>query len=103
VLLEKDGKNQLDRSCKKEEVLHSVKEERNILCSIKISRAIWIGHILHRNCLLIYVNHGKIEAKRRRERRHEQPLDDLKEAKILEFEEVSTRSQCLENPLWKRL
>jgi hypothetical protein len=35
-----------------EEVLHRVKEERNILHAIKRRKANWIGHILHRNCLL---------------------------------------------------
>ena len=37
---------------KNEEVLHTVKEERNILHTIKRRKANWIGHILHRNCLL---------------------------------------------------
>jgi hypothetical protein len=32
-----------------EEVLHRVKEERNILHTIQIRKANWIGHILHRN------------------------------------------------------
>jgi len=35
-----------------EEVLHRVKEERNILHMIKRRKANWIGHILHRNCIL---------------------------------------------------
>jgi hypothetical protein len=35
-----------------EEVLHRVKEERNILHTIKRRKANWIGHILRRNCLL---------------------------------------------------
>jgi hypothetical protein len=35
-----------------EEVLHRVKEERNILLTIKRRKANWIGHILRRNCLL---------------------------------------------------
>jgi hypothetical protein len=35
-----------------EEVLHTVKEERNILHKIKRRKANWSGHILHRNCLL---------------------------------------------------
>jgi hypothetical protein len=33
------------------EVLHRVKEERNILHTIK-RKANWIGHILHRNSIL---------------------------------------------------
>jgi heme exporter protein D len=37
-----------------EEVLHKVKEERNILHTVKRRKAdwVWIGHILRRNCLL---------------------------------------------------
>jgi hypothetical protein len=35
-----------------EEVLHRVKEERNIVHTIKRRTANWIGHILCRNCLL---------------------------------------------------
>jgi hypothetical protein len=38
-----------------EEVLHIVKEERNILHTIKRRKANLIGHILCRNCLLKHV------------------------------------------------
>jgi hypothetical protein len=37
------------------EVLHGVKEERNIVHTIKRRKANWIGHILRRNCLLKHV------------------------------------------------
>jgi hypothetical protein len=46
-----------------EEVLHRVKEERNILLTIKIRKANWIGHILRRNCLLKHVIKGKLEGR----------------------------------------
>jgi hypothetical protein len=46
-----------------EEVSHRVEEERNILHTIKGRRANWIGHILHRNCLLKHVMEGKIEGR----------------------------------------
>jgi hypothetical protein len=36
----------------KKEVLHTVKEERNILHTIKRREDKWIGHILRGNCLL---------------------------------------------------
>jgi len=36
-----------------EEVLLTVKEQRNILHEISNGKANWIGHILRRNCLLI--------------------------------------------------
>jgi hypothetical protein len=34
-----------------EEVLHGVKEERNIIHTVKRRKADWIGHILFRTCL----------------------------------------------------
>ena len=37
---------------KYEEVLHSVKEEMDILHTIKSTKANWICHFLRRNCLL---------------------------------------------------
>jgi hypothetical protein len=48
---------------KNEEVLHRVKEERNILHKIKRRKANWIGHILRRNCLLKHVIEGKLEGR----------------------------------------
>jgi hypothetical protein len=66
-----------------EEVLHRVKEERNILHTIKTRKADWIGQILRRNCLLKHVIEGKllgrIEMTGRRRRSRNQLLDDLKE------------------------
>jgi hypothetical protein len=66
-----------------EEVLHRAKEKRNIVHTIKIRNANWIGHILRRNCLLKHVIEvkleGRIEMKGRRGRRRKQLLDDLKE------------------------
>jgi hypothetical protein len=48
-----------------EEVLHRVKEERNVLHTRTIGRrkANWIGHILRRNCLLKHVIEGKLEGR----------------------------------------
>ena len=45
-----------------EEVLLRVKEKRNILHEIRKRKANWIGHILHRNCLLQRVIERKIKA-----------------------------------------
>jgi hypothetical protein len=39
-------------SMRNEEVLHRVKEERNILHTIRRRNADWVGHTLRRNCLL---------------------------------------------------
>jgi len=52
VMLEKDAKDLLDRLCKNEELLYGVKEERNILHTIKKRNAKWIGHSFRRTCLL---------------------------------------------------
>jgi hypothetical protein len=66
-----------------EEVLLRVKEHRNILHEIRKLKANWIGHILHRNCLLQQVIErkikGGIEVKGRRGRRRRKLLDNLKE------------------------
>jgi hypothetical protein len=62
-----------------EEALHIVKEERNILHTIKRRNANWIGHILRRNCLLKHVTEGNTEGMRRRGIRYKQLLDHLKE------------------------
>jgi hypothetical protein len=70
VVLEKDEEDKLDG-------LHRVKKERNILHTVKRRKANWIGHILHRNCLLSHIIEGKIMGTRRRGRRHKQLLDDL--------------------------
>jgi len=84
VVLEKDGEDQLDRLCvRNEEVLRTVKEERNILRTVKRRKANWIGHILCTNSLLKHVTEGKREGRItvtvRRGVRRKQLLDDLKE------------------------
>jgi hypothetical protein len=65
------------------EVLHRVKEQRNILHEISKRKANWIGHILRRNCLLQRVIEGKIKGgikmTGRRGRRRRKLLDDLQE------------------------
>jgi hypothetical protein len=43
-----------------EAVLHRVKEERNILHTIRRRKANWIGHILRRNCVLKHIIEGNI-------------------------------------------
>ena len=65
-----------------EEALIRVNEQRNILHEISKQKANWIGHILHRNCLLQQVIEaaikGGIEVTRRRGRRRRNLLDDIK-------------------------
>jgi len=71
-------------------VLLRVNEQRNILREIRKRKANWIGHILRRNCLLKLRRNcllkqviegktkGEMEVTRRRGRRREKLLDDLK-------------------------
>ena len=65
-----------------EDVLNRVQEERNILPTIHRQRPNWIGHILHRNCLLTHVTAGKMKGKMevtgRQGRRPKQLLEDHK-------------------------
>jgi hypothetical protein len=44
-----------------EEILLTVKEQRNVLHEISKRMANWIGHILRRHCLLQQVIEGKIK------------------------------------------
>ena len=46
-----------------EEVVQRVKEERNILQTIRRRKANWVGYIVGRNCLLKHVIEGKIEGR----------------------------------------
>jgi hypothetical protein len=84
-----------------EEVLHRVKEERNILHKIKIIKANWIGHILRRNCLLKHVIEGKLEGRiemtGRRGRRLKQLLDNLKEKRRY----WKLKEEALDRTLWR--
>jgi hypothetical protein len=84
-----------------EEVLHRVKEERNIVHTIKSRKANWIGHILRRNCLLKHVSEGKLERRiemtGRRGRRRKQLLDDLKE----KGRYCKLKEEALDRTLWR--
>jgi hypothetical protein len=84
-----------------EEVLHRVKEERNIVHTIKRRKANWIGHILRRNCLLKHVIEGKIEGRiemtGRRGRRHKQLLYDRKNTRGY----FKLKEEALDRPVWR--
>ena len=57
----------------------TVKEERNILHTVKRRKANWIDHFLHRICFLEHVIGGKVEGTRWSGRRRKQLLDNVKE------------------------
>jgi len=70
-----------------EDVLHKIKEEGNILPTVKRRQANWIGHVLRKNCLLKHVVVGKMTRTGRRGKRRNQLLDDRqKNEGILEIE-----------------
>jgi hypothetical protein len=58
---------------------YRVKEERNILHTVKRWKANWIVRTLHRICLLEHVIGGKVEGTRRLGTRRKQLPDNLKE------------------------
>ena len=66
-----------------EETLQRLKEERNILRTIKRRKSNLFGHILRRNCLQNHVTDGNIEGRIevtwRRGKRRKQLLNDIKE------------------------
>jgi hypothetical protein len=84
-----------------EEVLHRIKEERNIVHTIKRRKANWIGHILRRNCLLKHVIEGKLEGRiemtGRRGRRRKQLMDDLKEKR----RNWKLKEEAIDLTLWR--
>jgi len=84
-----------------EEVLLKVKEQRNILREISKQKANWIGHILHRNCLLQWVIEGNIkggiEMAGRQGRRCRKLLDDLKERKVYS----PLKEEALDRTMWR--
>ena len=100
VVLEKDGKDQLDRACEKWRSI-SVKEQRNILHEISKRKANWIGRILRRNCLLQRVIEGKIkegiEVTGRRGRRRRKLLDDLKKRRGYSH----LKEEALDRTMWR--
>jgi len=63
-------------------VLQRVKEEKNILYTINVWKANWIGHKVRRNCLEQNVIKGKIEGRkevmRRQGNRRNKLFDDPK-------------------------
>ena len=84
-----------------EEVLLTVKEQRNILHEISKRKANWIGHILRRNCLLQGVIEEKIkwriEVTGRRGRRRRKLLDEHKERRGY----CHLKEEALDRTVWR--
>jgi hypothetical protein len=100
VVLEKDGEDQLDRSCEKWRSAR-VNEQGIILHLISKRKANWIGHILRRNCLLKHINEGKIkgeiEVTERRGKRRKKLLDDLKDRRGY----CHLKEEALDHTVWR--
>jgi hypothetical protein len=47
---------------------YRVKEARNLLHTINRRKGNWIGHVLHRNCLLKYIIEGKMKVTKTRKK-----------------------------------
>jgi hypothetical protein len=102
------GKISWTDQARNEEVLHRVKGERSIIYIIKRRKAIWIGHALHRSCLL---KHTILRKERWRDRSDGKKTKKMYAAdgwpsgneKILEIETRSIRSTSVECLLLKRL
>jgi len=73
----------------------------HILHEIRKWKANWIGHILHRNCLLQQVIEGKIkggiEVTGRRGRKRRKLLDDLKEKRGYSH----LKEEALDRTMWR--
>ena len=80
-----------------EEVSQRIKEEMNILHTIKQREANWTCHNLLRNCLLNHVIEGKIEVMGTKSRSHKQLLDDLKAKRRYR----KLREAALDCTLWR--
>jgi len=84
-----------------EEVLLTVKEQRNILHEIRKRKANLIGHILRRNCLLQRDIEGKIkggiEVTGSRGRKRRKLLDVLKETRGYSY----LKEETLDRTVWR--
>ena len=81
----------------KNDIFLRIKEEKNILHTIKWRKANWNGHILHRNCILKHVIQGKIEEQGRWGGRCKQLLDDLTEMRRY----WTLKEEACDSSLWR--
>ena len=84
-----------------EEVLLRVNEQRIILYEIRKRKANWIGYIVRTNCFLQQFIEGKrkgqLEVTRRRRRRGEKLLDDLKDRRGY----CQLKEEALDCTMWR--
>jgi hypothetical protein len=84
-----------------DKVLQRVKEDKNVLQTIKTRNDHWFGHILCRNCFLKHVAEENIEGRKkvkgRRGRGRKKLLDDLKEKTGYR----KLKEEAMDRTLWK--
>jgi hypothetical protein len=104
LVLEKDGEDQLDRSCEIWRSVTRVKEQRNIVHEISKRKGNCIGHILRINCLLWQVVEGTIKGgielkggRGRRGRRRRKLLNDIKERKWYSH----MKEEAVDHTIWR--
>jgi hypothetical protein len=94
-------KIRLTEYARKENVLRTVKEQKNILHETIKRKANWIGHILRRNYFLRQVIKGKIkggiEVTLRRGRRRRKLLENLKERRRYSH----LKEEALDRTMWR--
>jgi hypothetical protein len=81
------------------DILHRVKEKRNIMQTVRRRKAAWVRHTMPINCLLNLIIQGKIGGYGIRGRGRMQLLDDLKEGRRYWKVYVALSGELL----WKRL
>ena len=83
----------------KKKTLQRAKQERNILHTIKKSKAILIGHTLHRNCILQHniKGHMEEEVSETQGSRRKLLLDDFKEIKGC----CKLKEEALDSTVWR--
>jgi hypothetical protein len=104
VVLEKDGEDQLDRSCDESGSITQNQGEDNYSTNKNNNnnkrKANWIGHFLYRNCLIKCVIEGKrqggIEVRERQGGRSKQLLNDLRE--VSEYWKL--KEEAIARTLW---
>ena len=90
------GKFRSTSRMRNEGVLQFLQEKSNITQTLNRRKANWIGHNLHRDCLLKHVIQGNIKGMGRRQRNYKQLLDNIKEQKYWKL-----KDKALDRTLWR--
>jgi hypothetical protein len=85
------------RALRKESDIVILREANAHLHEIRKRKANWIGHILHRNCLLKQVIEGKIKGEMGVTRRHRKLLDNLKDRRGYSH----LKEEALDRTVWR--